>query len=129
MPPRRECVIAAATLLLAAACAHGRSIDVMRPSRRACVIVSRRGHQRQHDDARVYAVDDRVARYPVATIGGSGHRVALGIPWQPRVLGFEIDLLVGAGAFLADRLRVEPGDTVALRLPANHAASGFRRIA
>ena len=77
--------------------------------------------------ARIRAVYDGGNRYIIGTV--ESHRTAddFVIPWQPKMLWFEIDLIVGPGLYLSDRVHVEPGDLVELRLPPDLEQSGFFR--
>lgn len=79
-------------------------------------------------DARVRAVYEGGLRYPMGTIGGNRTQEEISIPWQPRSLAFEIQLIIGPGTFYSDEVDVAAGDLVELRLPPNIESSGlFRR--
>ena len=79
--------------------------------------------------ARIRAVYDGGNRYSIWTVESHSTVDDLVIPWQPRLLWFEIDLIVGPGFYLSDRVHVAPGDLVELRLPPDLEESGFfRRI-
>ena len=79
-------------------------------------------------DARVRAVYEGGLRYPMGTIGGNRTKGEISIPWQPRSLAFEIQLVIGPGTFYSQEVTVVAGDLVELRLPPNIESSGlFRR--
>lgn len=75
-------------------------------------------------EARIHAVYRSGARYAVGTVPGNETTVGLAIPWEPRQLAFEVDLIIGFGAFRTDEVVVSRGDWVQLRLPPNVATSG-----
>lgn len=79
-------------------------------------------------DARVRAVYESGLRYSMGTVGSNRTQGELSIPWQPRSLAFEIQLIIGPGTFVSDEVSVVAGDLVELRLPPNIESSGlFRR--
>ncbi len=76
-------------------------------------------------DARVHAFYRGGARYPLGTVGSNRTTEGLAIPWQPRGLSVEIDLVIGPGVFRSQEVTVAQGDLVEVRIPPNIQTSGF----
>lgn len=77
-------------------------------------------------EARVYAQYEGGGRYPLGSVGPTGGTVTgLTIPWNPRPLCFEIDLVTGPGRYRSDLVLVVRGDVLQLTIPPNIATSGF----
>ncbi len=77
--------------------------------------------------ARVRAIYEGGGRFIIGTVESHNGEDDFMIPWQPKPLQFEIDLIIGPGLYLSDRVHVVPGDLVELQLPVDLEQSGFFR--
>ncbi len=77
--------------------------------------------------ARVRAIYEGGGRFIIGTVESHNGGDDFMIPWQPKPLLFEIDLIIGPGLYLSDRVHVVPGDQVELQLPHDLEQSGFFR--
>ncbi len=79
--------------------------------------------------ARVRAFYDGGNQYIIGTVESHTTADTFEIPWDTGALWFEVDLITGPGRYLSEKVLVEPGDIVELRLPPDIEESGFfRRI-
>ena len=77
--------------------------------------------------ARIRAIYEGGGRFIIGTVESHNRRDIFVIPWQPKMLQFEIDLIIGPGNYLSQRVQVYPGDIVQLTLPHDLEQSGFFR--
>ncbi len=122
----------ATTLLLAvglaSACGGGREIEIRRgatPQVNDSIYVEVVNDH--YSDARVYAVYESGARYPLGLIVGKTKAPLMPILWQPRRFVFEISFIGAEGLFHSEDLILEAGDVIQLRIPPNIASSAFFR--
>lgn len=118
---------AAACLLLAAACAHGRSergapgfTNFDAPDTVYVEVIND-----HYYDARVHVLYDGGARYAVGTIGGNQRQDAVAIPWRPRALVVEVTMIIQGSVYRSQAVDAARGDVVEVRLPPNIETSGF----
>lgn len=78
-------------------------------------------------DARVYALYDAGARYPLGLVVGKTKGRLTPILWQPRAIQFEISFIATEGVYYSDELLLEPGDVIQVTIPPNIATSAFFR--
>ena len=115
-------------LLFAVACASkSGGVEVVSPEgpqRRDSVSVSVINDH--WEEVRVYAVYGVGAmRYPLGVVGNKREAGPFTIPYQEDWLTMEVHFVLGSGKYLSDRVDVDPGDFVQLRVPANISSSGF----
>ena len=110
------------------ACGGAREVDV---ERAATPVVADSVYVRitndHFADARVYALYEGGARYPLGLITGKTKGAVQAIPWQPRLLMLEISFIAEPGLYLTEELALERGDVVQVTIPPNIATSAFFR--
>jgi hypothetical protein len=78
-------------------------------------------------DARLYAIYDGGARYPLGLISGKSKGPLQAILWNPRPLMLEISFIAEPGLYYTEDLMLERGDVVQITIPPNIATSAFFR--
>jgi hypothetical protein len=108
---------------IAAACAHGKSPGPPAPSVHDSIAV----HvvNQNYYDATIYWVYQGEARRRLGIVQGNQSELMFKVPWGPRSLAFDVDLIVGTGVYRSQEVSVSPGDVVELTLPPNIQSSGF----
>lgn len=80
-------------------------------------------------DATIYWIYEGEVRRRLGIVRGNQDEAEFKVPWSPRMLAFEVDLIVAGGVYLSQAVSVSPDGYVDLTLPANLQTSGFfRRI-
>jgi hypothetical protein len=119
---------AGVTLVVLAACASsGPSVTPPAPTAHDSVTV----HvlNQNYWDATVYWIYEGEVRRRLGIVRGNQDEAEFKVPWSPRMLAFEVDLIVAGGVYLSQQFSVSPGGYVDLTLPSNLQSSGFfRRI-
>jgi hypothetical protein len=118
----------ATAVLVAAACGGAREVQVRRavaPTVADSIYVQLANDH--FNDARVYALYEGGARYPLGLVIGKGSVQEAALLWQPRPLVFEISFIAEDGVYLTEELMLEPGDLIQLNIPPNISSSAFFR--
>ena len=119
---------AVVTLIVLAACtSSGPAVAPPAPSSTDSVTV----HvlNQNYWDATIYWIYEGELRRRLGIVRGNQNEGEFRVPWSPKMLAFEIDLIVAGGVYLSQHFSVSPGGYVDLTLPANLQSSGFfRRI-
>ena len=80
-------------------------------------------------DATIYWIYEGEVRRRLGIVRGNQEEVEFKLPWSPRMLAFQVDLIVASGVYQSQRVSVTPGGYVDLTLPVNLQSSAFfRRI-
>lgn len=123
-------VMLVTAVMVAAACGGGREVNIRRavaPAVQDSIYVQVVNNH--FSDARVYALYEGGARYPLGLVVGKGRVQEAVILWQPRPLVFEISFIAEEGQYLTEELMLDPGDLIQLSIPPNISSSAFfRRI-
>ncbi len=115
-------------VVVAVACGSGREVKVRRavaPAVQDSIYVQVVNNH--FSDARVYALYESGARYPLGLVVGKGRAQEAAILWQPRPLIFEISFIAEEGVYLTEELILDPGDLIQLNIPPNISSSAFFR--
>jgi len=119
---------AGVTLVVLAACTHG-GPAVTPPAPNSNDSVTVHVLNQNYWDATIYWIYEGEVRRRLGIVRGNQEEVEFKIPWSPRMLAFEVDLIVAVGVYLSQPVNVSPEGYVDLTLPSNLQSSGFfRRI-
>lgn len=119
---------AGVTLVLLAACTN-RGPAVAPPAPTSTDSVTVHVLNQNYWDATIYWIYEGEVRRRLGIVRGNQDEAEFKVPWSPRMLAFEVDLIVAGGVYLSQPFSVSPEGYVDLTLPSNLQSSGFfRRI-